>query len=291
MEAFAPYIPLTLAVIVIVIIVRWRKSRRAAKPEPVSKAKRAISPQPTRPAPPNKPAAAEERFTVYCAVQLVKLDTELAKDLEGTRSIPIHLDEDAVLNDSGPIAVVAESGTGFRKTSDTLGYLPSEIADEIRATDIAHQLAAEIGEIWVGDHGGAIVRIDLLGAKEHKIKLLEHEINSRRQKKTINKGELRGHPTHVYTADRLLLELREDWGAYEALLKELIEADLAGPENSPAFHIGELAKFYRKQKRYADEVSLLTNFQGALKSRGEELPDRLASRLRKSTQLANKPAT
>jgi hypothetical protein len=124
--------------------------------------------------------------------------------------------------------------------------------------------------------------------RDDLIQLLKYRVDSRPARKSNKKGYLNGHPTIEYAPDLQLLQLAEDWNGYERLLKELIEADTQSTEFIAQYHVLELARFYRKNKRYSDEKQLIAEFQNLLKSKDLNLDDTLASRLRRSTQLAAK---
>ena len=234
---------------------------------------------------------ARDEVTVIGGVRLVGLDFELAEHLKGRTDNVLELDDEAVLRDSGSIAVWAAFTDYTGNNVEKLGRLPNEVTKEIRKADIAQELGVEIDEIWAGDEGGAIVLISLVGKKEHLIRLLEYQVNSRPERKTNKAGYLRGHPTRMYTHDLRLFTIREDWAAHENLLKELIEADCQSPDHISDHYVLELARFYRKNKRYEDEKQLITDFEILLQSKGQHIRDTLASRLRRSTQLATKAST
>jgi len=67
--------------------------------------------------------------------------------------------------DVNALKVIAFKKGFFRTKKLHIGYIPKETAEIIKTKNLNNQLLPRLKELWVGDRGGFIVRIDILGLK------------------------------------------------------------------------------------------------------------------------------
>ena len=157
-----------------------------------------------------------------------------------------------------------------------------------RQQELKKDLTARLAHIWIGDYGGFEVRVNLDGPPALLDSVLQHQINSRPDRESIKPGYYRGYPTFEYASDIQLLRLRKDWVGLEHFLKKLVETESNDPESVAPFVFEELAKLYRKQKRFPEEVNLLRELENLCKSRGQSMAERLSSRLDRAESLSKR---
>jgi hypothetical protein len=170
MEALTSFIPLIILIAIVVIIVRWRKSVRYMKQGGTDNHK-AHGIEPVKPSGKSSAKARRKRAGPYPGIELGKriifggielkrLDKEIAADIEGRSDVNLVFDiEPDAHKYAGAFAVWAEGP----RINDFVGYLPKEVAQDIREYGIFDDLTVRVDHIWIGDRGGAIVRVNIDG--------------------------------------------------------------------------------------------------------------------------------
>ena len=310
MESIAPFL---LLIVIILVIVQWIKSANYLKhggtknlkdhgvetvkfsgkntaSEPVKSSGKNTKPEPekkkvTRRARPGPyPGIEKGKRIIFGGVELKSLDKEIAEDIEGRSDVNLVFDiEPDDHRYAGAFAVWAEGP----RINDFVGYLPKDVAQTIREYGIIDDLTVRVDYVWIGDRGGAFVRVNIDGPPSIIEQMQEQNTSSRVKKETKKPHYFEGYPTFEYQTDINLLKSRKDFDSLETLLKNLTDAESKNPSGPAPYTFQELAMLYRKLKRYQDEVEILEQYTLITFKHGRPGRD-FSQRIEKARQLAQK---
>jgi hypothetical protein len=177
-------------------------------------------------------------------------------------------------HDSNAIKVIGCSKGWFFTKRRFVGYVPKEVAKGIVEGGFFAQVRPRLLKTYVGDRGFVEILFQLLGPKG-----IKHEY----RQSTASKDD------HIALIERLCHEKK-----YEEAIQELLvlvdsteKAARKRAQGVTPWYYERLAIIYRKQKRYADEVSILERFEAQPTAQGA-LPAQLVERLVKARQLRDR---
>jgi hypothetical protein len=170
-------------------------------------------------------------------------------------------------HDPNAIAVFGTWAGWFGRKSRQLGYVDRELAAILADADLSTVLP-RLHKTYVGRGGFVEITFQVIGPSE----LFEDY----------------WRPTSSFEAAEALRKAGDKGEAERALIFEIARTEIEDRKNglgvAPAPYLA-LAKLYRAEKRFQDEVSILERYEGQRKARGV-LPLQLSQRLIKARKLA-----
>lgn len=172
-------------------------------------------------------------------------------------------------HDPNAIRVIGWWDGWFGRKSAMLGYVPAEHAAKLSALGLVDQVRPRLLKTYVGTDDFVEVLFQILGPTEHyKVFNPPRETAETRSKAMIAAGNVAGAETELIAAvDAQEKEAQEKgWGVGARPYKAL-------------------AQFYRKSKRYADELAILDRFAAQKKAPGRS-QEEFVEQLDKARELA-----